>query len=296
MTTPIGKVHRSFGTHSGTFHADEVTACALLLFFSLIDKDKIVRTRDLGRLQTCDFVCDVGGIYDPLHRRFDHHQAEYRGELSSAGMILAYLKNEKIISFDQFDYLNRSLVHGIDQIDNGLSEPKYGFASFSQVISAFVPASHEASELEQEKGFSDALDFVLDHLHRIMNKYDYMISCKAKIKEVMDTMDECLVFDKAMPWLEAFFELGGETHPAEFVIMPTGDHWKLRGIPPSYEKRMEVRRPLPEEWAGRLGEELKEKSGIDGAIFCHKGRFISVWNRKEDAIKALKQVLGKKVV
>ena len=26
---------RSFGTHDGSFHADEVTACALLLFFNL---------------------------------------------------------------------------------------------------------------------------------------------------------------------------------------------------------------------------------------------------------------------
>ncbi len=294
MTTPIGKVPRSFGTHSGTFHADEVTACALLLFFSLIDRDKIVRTRDVGRLENCDFVCDVGGIYNPNLRRFDHHQAEYHGQLSSAGMILEYLKNEKIITFDQFDYLNRSLVHGIDQIDNGLSEPKYGFATFSQIISAFVPASHEASDPELEEGFSDALDFVLDHLERIMNKFDYMASCKTKIKEVMDTMTECLVFEKPMPWLESFFELGGEKHPAEFVIMPTGDHWKLRGIPPSYEKRMEVRRPLPEKWAGRLGRDLEEISGIDGAIFCHKGRFISVWNTKEDAIKALKLALGGK--
>jgi len=76
--------------------------------------------------------------------------------------------------------------------------------------------------------------------------------------------------------------------------MPAGEHWKLRGIPPTYERRMDVRHPLPAEWAGRLGSELKEKSGIEGAIFCHKGRFISVWETKEDALKALKIVLGKK--
>ena len=29
---------RSFGTHDGSFHADEVTACALLLLFDLIDR------------------------------------------------------------------------------------------------------------------------------------------------------------------------------------------------------------------------------------------------------------------
>jgi len=75
--------------------------------------------------------------------------------------------------------------------------------------------------------------------------------------------------------------------------MPTGKQWKLRGIPPSYEKRMQVRLPLPKEWAGLIDDELKEKSQISGAIFCHKGQFISVWETKEDAIKACDYILKK---
>nr|NGX27459.1 hypothetical protein [Chlamydiota bacterium] len=39
-------ISRSLGTHDGSFHADEVSACALLLVFDLIDRDKIFRTRD----------------------------------------------------------------------------------------------------------------------------------------------------------------------------------------------------------------------------------------------------------
>ena len=294
MSTSIGKVPRSLGTHSGTFHADEVTACAMLLHFGLIDRDKIIRTRDTGHLQNCDFVCDVGGLYDPSQRRFDHHQAEYNGELSSAGMILEYLRDEKVISHIEFNYLNHSLVHGIDQIDNGLESPKQGFASFSQVVSSFVPILYDSTEEEQDKAFENALEFVISYLSRMLKKYHYISSCRERVKEVMDEMDECLIFDKAMPWLEPFFEQGGGKHRAEFVIMPSGDHWKLRGIPPSLARRMEVRNPLPEEWAGKLENDLKEASKIDGAIFCHKGRFISVWQTKEDALRALKFVLGKK--
>jgi len=55
---------------------------------------------------------------------------------------------------------------------------------------------------------------------------------------------------------------------------------------------MKVRFPLPQEWAGLIDEELKEASGIPGAIFCHKGRFISVWETREDALKALEYVLS----
>ena len=99
------------------------------------------------------------------------------------------------------------------------------------------------------------------------------------------------MFDKSIPWLDIFFEMEGAKHPAIFVVMPSGQHWKLRGIPPTLEEKMKVRQPLPQEWAGLIGEDLKKVSGIEGAIFCHKGRFISVWETKEDALKALQHIM-----
>lgn len=32
------------------------------------------RTRDQKLLDECDIVVDVGGVFDPERRRFDHHQ------------------------------------------------------------------------------------------------------------------------------------------------------------------------------------------------------------------------------
>ena len=90
-TVNVKKNPRSFGTHDGSFHADEVTACALLILFDLIDEDKIVRTRHREELSACEYVCDVGGIYDPKNKLFDHHQVDYQGPMSSAGMILLHL-------------------------------------------------------------------------------------------------------------------------------------------------------------------------------------------------------------
>src|ERR1700733_2167520 len=106
-------IKRSAGTHDGSFHADEVTACALLMAFGLVDRDKIVRSRDLHVLDECEYVCDVGGIYDPAVKRFDHHQSEYTGDLSSAGMILLYLKERGIVDEPTYEYFNRSLIHGV---------------------------------------------------------------------------------------------------------------------------------------------------------------------------------------
>ena len=282
---------RSFGTHDGTFHADEVTACALLSVFGQIDKDKIVRTRDLKVLSECEYVCDVGGIYDPQGKRFDHHQSEYTGDLSSAGMILLYLKSKGLIDEPTYDFFNRSLILGVDAHDNGRMTPEIGTCTFSQVITNFVPPVYDAPKQEQTEAFFDALEFVEGHLSRLLERFQYIQACREKVAESMNKKEKYLLFEEAMPWMECFFDMGGETHPALFVVMPSGGHWKLRGIPPTLEERMKVRLPLPQEWAGLLDEDLKRASGIPGAIFCHKGRFISVWETKEDVLKALEAVL-----
>lgn len=284
---------KSFGTHNGTFHADEVTACALLLQHDLIERDKIHRTRDPEILDQCEFVCDVGGIYNSSRKRFDHHQIDYKGPLSSAGMILKYLKEEKILTEDLYEYLNRSLVMGVDAHDNGVAHLEYGFCSFSQVISNFLPVRYNVTHVDRDEAFMNALDFAVNHLQRLVERYHYACSCKSKVRDSMARDKYCLRFDESLPWLENFFELGGELHPAIFVIMPSDDHWKLRAIPPSLNQRMKVRLGMPKEWAGLQDEELQKISKIPGAIFCHKGLFISIWKSQNDAEKALHYILEK---
>jgi uncharacterized UPF0160 family protein len=292
----MGVTSRSIGVHDGSFHADEVTACALLISFDLADEDKIFRSRDLDILNRCEYVCDVGGLYDPEGKKFDHHQMDYQGDLSSAGMVLKYLKDNKILSDAVYEHLNRSLVYGVDAHDNGRAPSEPGFCSFSNIISNFMPIHYEATEQELNSCFHEALRFSIAHLDRLIRRYTFMQSCRHEVEEAMKRSDEVLIFDKALPWIDIFFELGGEKHPARFVIMPSGKSWKLRGIPPTSFERMKVRQMLPQKWAGLLQEELCKVSKIPGAIFCHKGRFISVWKSKEDALKALEVVLARREV
>jgi len=282
---------RSLGTHNGSFHADEVTACSLLLLFDRIDLDKVIRTRDPAVLERCEYVCDVGGIYNPALKRFDHHQADYRGPLSSAGMVLLYLKEMKILDPHSYDHLNKSLILGVDAHDNGVAKLELGTTTFSQVVSNFLPIEYDVSSEEMDRAFFTAVAFVLGHLQRLKKRFTYTHACMELVREKMLKGANALIFEESLPWMENFFELGGEVHPAQFVIMPSGDHWKLRGIPPSLNERMKVRVPLPENWAGLRDEELKKITGIHGAIFCHKGRFISIWQTKEDAIQALQLAL-----
>jgi uncharacterized UPF0160 family protein len=285
------KIPRSFGTHDGTFHADEVTACALLVLFNLIDRNRVVRTRQHDVLARCEYVCDVGGVYHPDQKLFDHHQVEYQGSMSSAGMILMHLYHSNIISLKEREFLENSLIIGVDAHDNGKELHSNGVCTYSHIISNFTPISHEADDRELDEAFFQALEFAVQHLDRMWKRYQYIQSCRQTVAEAMAKGGDCLMFDKSISWLEIFFDLGGASHPAKFLIMPSGGHWKLRGIPPSLNEKMKVRVPLPQAWAGLLEEDLKKKTGIPGAIFCHKGRFISVWETREDAIKALEYVL-----
>ena len=285
-------LQRSVGIHDGSFHADEVTACALLLIYQLIDYDKIVRSRDSEVLSHCEFICDVGGLYDPSSKRFDHHQDSYEGPLSSAGMILLYLYEQQLMDEELYLFLKRALIDGVDLIDIGHYEPPLGLSTFSAVIANFMPPSYGAEPAQIEKSFFHALDFTIDHLKRLLLRYETIRKYKDVVAEEMKKGKNFLLFNEPMPWLEPFFSLGGESHPAQFVVMPSREHWKLRGVPPTLEQRMQVRQPLPKEWAGLFDQELQKITGIKGAIFCHKGRFISVWETKEDALKALKLIVG----
>lgn len=288
----VYKISRTFGTHDGSFHADEVTACALLLLFDLIDWDKITRTRDPQALSLCEYVCDVGGIFDPAEKLFDHHQVDYKGLMSSAGMILEHLSSIGKLSGHGRHFLHMTLIKGVDDHDNGLDPQIPGVTTYSNVVSNFTPIKHEVEEEEQNQAFRHAVEFAYGHLKRLWDRYLYVLSCRQTVLEAMEPRKRVLLFEHAIPWMDCFFELGGVEHPALFVVMPSGKHWKLRGVPPSLEDKMKVRMPLPQEWAGLLEEDLKKATGIQGAIFCHKGRFISVWETREDALKALELILG----
>jgi len=134
------------GTHDGTFHCDEVLACALLKQLPQYKDASIVRSRNQSVLEDCDIVVDVGGEYDPSRHRYDHHMREFREsaktvmkrpghcwtiKLSSAGLIYCHFGHEILRSIlsdvtedrvidEIFKKVYDTLIKEIDAIDNGL--------------------------------------------------------------------------------------------------------------------------------------------------------------------------------
>ncbi|ESN98584.1 hypothetical protein HELRODRAFT_192998 [Helobdella robusta] len=93
---------KMIGTHNGTFHCDDVFACYMLKQLDQYKDACIIRTRDSVKLDECDIVVDVGGVFDSAKLRFDHHQRSFneslstinpskkwKTKLSSAGLIYA---------------------------------------------------------------------------------------------------------------------------------------------------------------------------------------------------------------
>lgn len=188
----------SIGTHSGIFHCDEVLACYMLTQLDEFKDHKIVRSRDNNVLATCDIVVDVGGVFDPDNKKFDHHQASFQEtfnslrpkspsknggniRLSSAGLIYVYygekviaalLKKRKDMTLDATVLssvhmkLYESFIEEIDGIDNGVpqfdGEPKYSINThLSNRVKRFNPDwNDDLSADEIMARFMEAKEYV----------------------------------------------------------------------------------------------------------------------------------------
>ena len=122
-------------THNGSFHADDIFACATLSL--VLEKEgqefEVIRTRDEETIKNGDYVFDVGGIYNPKINRFDHHQKSGAGkrengiEYSSFGLVWKKFGKELTGSEKIAELIDKHLVSSIDAHDNGLDlvEIKY---------------------------------------------------------------------------------------------------------------------------------------------------------------------------
>ncbi|XP_058182309.1 uncharacterized protein LOC131300464 isoform X3 [Rhododendron vialii] len=129
------------GTHNGSFHCDEALACFLIRLTNKFSAARIVRSRDPQVLDTLDAVLDVGGVYDPIRDRFDHHQKGFvevfghgfSTKLSSAGLVYKHYGLEIIAKelhleeghrdvYRLYLAVYKNFVEAVDAIDNGLNQ------------------------------------------------------------------------------------------------------------------------------------------------------------------------------
>lgn len=114
-------------THAGTFHADEISAIALLLKF--FPGTPVERTHDIAAIKAAQadpeiLVLDIGREYDPAQLNFDHHQDE---ALPASNMlVLNYFIKNGAIQPRQAELLEKYFFGYISQVDCGVVVEKAG--------------------------------------------------------------------------------------------------------------------------------------------------------------------------
>ena len=297
-------------THSGKFHADDAWAVAVLDI--LFPHCEIIRTRDQAAIDAADFAVDVGGIWEPLLGRFDHHQKGFSGArptgvpYASAGLVwreygarcvsaLAAAHTGQSLTDDRAREIafgiDADIVQYLDLSDVGAAKNAPGGYGLSAVVSGFNPNWLD----EQRLGYGDAADaYRLAQFKRAMalladilvNAVKYRVGALLAVEqvrqsEVLEGGKILFLKNSALPWSQVVRK---EMPDVLFVISHSlAEHrYMLHTIPVSAES-FKARADLPESWAGLRDAGLAEVSGVADAIFCHNGRFIAAVKSYEGA-------------
>ena len=285
-------------THDSSFHTDDVFAVATLLL--LIGEAEVIRSRDPEVHVTADYLVDAGMEYNPSIHHFDHHQPGGAGVRENAipyasfGLVWKEYGEELAGGEREAELIDRELVQPIDAHDNGVSIAEYKFKGIREyTIGDFFNSFIESRDHDHlNTVFMRVVDIARDLLKR-----EILIAKRAIINE-----DKILALYNASPdkrvvilseELFGWREVLGETPEALYAIYPRPDgKWSLGCVPDLSKSRYGVlRKPLPLEWAGKKDKELERVTGVEGALFAHRNRFMATVKTKEGAIALAQKAL-----
>ncbi len=277
--------------HSGNFHADDVFAVATLeLMFEKEGKRyNVLRSRDHAVIASADFVVDVGGIYDPSKNRFDHHQEEGGGvrgngiPYASFGLVWKEYGEKLCGNVEVCNKIDEQLVQSIDATDNGMEivEPKienvrpFEIGLFFHML---MPTRNE-TDVKIDEVFKVAVSYAKVVLTRIIIWEKDKIEAREIVRDFYFKAEDkrVIYFDRFYPSSEFLSEF---PEPL-FTAYPREDGvWNLKGVR-EYPDAFINKKYFPKDWAGKVDGELETVTGVPGAIFCHKNRFIVAAKTRE---------------
>lgn len=263
-------------THGGKFHADDVFSSALLLYIN----PEIRITR--GNKVPDDFE---GIVFDIGRGLFDHHQKDSRirenGVPYAAFGLLWEVLGKEILGEELAVRFDESFVQPLDNNDNTGEKNE-----LATLIGNFNP-SWDAND-NGDKEFFQAVSVAGMILENKFERYKGNERADKRIDEILkdhDPKSRILVLPEFIPCQKAL----SETDIA-FVIFPSN-----RGgyciQPQKKEYSMNYKCSFPESWLGLEGDELIKETGLDTAVFCHKGGFIMTVGQLDEAVMACQKAV-----
>ena len=292
------ELNKKLITHNGSFHADDIFACATLCLMlkKKGEEFEIIRTRDEEIIKAGDYVFDVGGIYNAKKNRFDHHQAggagnrafgEVRIEYASFGLVWKKFGIEICDTQEIVDFIDKKLVSPVDAGDNGfdLVENRYEITPYfiQHAFLSMRPTWKEKNKSDDEM-FLKSVEIAKVILAREITQAQDALSAKELVifayKNAKDK--RIIILDKNYP-----FEYTVHDFPEPLYVIcfkESSNYWMVKAVHED-PKTFINRKDFPKPWAGLRDEELQNITGVKDAIFCHRGLFLAVASSKEGAIK-----------
>lgn len=274
-------------THSGKFHADDVFSAALLLYLN--PEITIIR----GNKVPDDYK---GLVFDIGRGQYDHHQKDSRvrenGVPYAAFGLLWEALGAEILGAELAEKFDESFVQPLDNNDNTGEKNE-----LATLIGNFNPGWD--SKGSNDQAFFQAVSVAGMILENKFERYRGNERADKRVEEVLeehqralktgDTLAEntnILVLPEFIPCQKRLSETS-----IAFVIFPSN-----RGgyciQPQKKEYSMNYKCSFPSQWLGLEGEELIAATGLESAVFCHKGGFLMTCGTLEDSLRACRSSLA----
>lgn len=274
-------------THSGKFHADDVFSAALLLYLN--PEITIIR----GNKVPDDYK---GLVFDIGRGQYDHHQKDSRvrenGVPYAAFGLLWEALGAEILGAELAEKFDESFVQPLDNNDNTGETNE-----LATLIGNFNPSWD--SKDSNDQAFFQAVSVAGMILENKFERYRGNERADKRVEEVLeehqralktgDTPAEntnILVLPEFIPCQKRLSETS-----IAFVIFPSN-----RGgyciQPQKKEYSMNYKCSFPSQWLGLEGEELIAATGLESAVFCHKGGFLMTCGTLEDSLRACRSSLA----
>jgi uncharacterized UPF0160 family protein len=281
--------HKTIATHSGIYHADDVFAVATLRL--LFPGSKVIRSREEEAYKEADFIVDVGGMYEPTHCRFDHHQSGFSMTrpngipYASFGLVWKEF-GEALAGSEGAKIIDQKLISPIDALDNGfpIDTPLIeGIKRYdvSDVFNAFMQRP-DSSEEDMMKSFMLVVEIAQNLILKEIENSELVIEARIEVeKDYRRAIDKRIVtLAKLLPWKEI---LSSKKEPLIVIFPRTDGRWAAQSIPISKYSFI-YKQKFPANWAGKTGEDLAYVTGVKDAVFCHNDRFIAVAKTYDGAL------------
>ncbi len=284
--------------HSGEFHADDTFAVATLELALGKNNIEIIRTRDEDIIRKADWVLDVGGIYDPEAKRFDHHQIgspvrENGIPYAAFGLIWKHVGVDVTGNEEVAKFVDEQLVQDIDAIDNNShsykSNPEHKTlrpTTIDNLVQAF--RAPWGKESHHDTYFPNAVAFAKGIIERAIAQARGDVEARKLIQNAIESYTGTIpVFETLVP-----SRLFPSDTPFSVVIVPYDKDigsWRAQAMrirPREFKTRV----LFPKEWASLADEEFQKVSGVADAKFCHASRTMAFALSKEGALALAKQV------